>query len=77
MTKEGYFMRVIRVPAWTLNALIKICNSNEYYDDVTIKDNNGVFLFGKGFENSTNVYDNMIDCIEWLIKSNYLKIQKQ
>ena len=66
---EAYYI----IPAWTLGALIRISNSNTYYDDITINENNGVFLFDKGFERSSNIYDNMIDCIEWLIKNNHLK----
>ena len=75
------------IPAWSLHRLIKdlmpdtIAVENAtimghrffykltfWYDDVTYEVNSFVF---KEFAEHDNYYDNIIDCIEWLIKEGY------
>lgn len=75
------------IPAWSLHRLIKdlmpdtiavenatcmghrfFYNLTFWYDDVTYEVNSFVF---KEFAEHDNYYDNIIDCIEWLIKEGY------
>lgn len=77
----------LEIPAWSLHRLIKdlmpdtIAVENAtfmgqrffyvltfMYDDVTYEVNSFVF---KEFAEHDNYYDNIIDCIEWLIKEGY------
>lgn len=74
-------------PTWSLHRLIKdlmpdtiavenaTCMGQRFfylltfmYDDVTYEVNSFVF---KEFAEHDNYYDNIIDCIEWLIKEGY------
>lgn len=72
-------------PAWSLHRLIEMMPNNirvydsfaslivsnekvqYYYHDVEYSD----YLTGAGRWKSGNIYDNIIDCIEWLIKEGY------
>ena len=75
------------IPAWSLHRLIKdlmpdtiavenaTCMGHRFFylltfmhDDVTYEVNSFVF---KEFTEHDNYYDNIIDCIEWLIKEGY------
>ena len=75
------------IPAWSLHRLIKdlmpdtiavenaTCMGHRFFylltfmhDDVTYEVNSFVF---KEFAEHDNYYDNIIDCIEWLIKERY------
>ena len=75
------------IPAWRLHRLIKdlmpdtiavenaTCMGHRFFylltfmhDDVTYEVNSFVF---KEFAEHDNYYDNIIDCIEWLIKEGY------
>ena len=75
------------IPAWSLHRLIKdlmpdtiavenaTCMGHRFFylltfmhDDVTYEVNSFVF---KEFAEHDNYYDNIIDCIEWLIKEGY------
>ena len=58
------------VPAWSLHRLIEICSPSQI--EVGFK-NITYYYEGREyginvFESSNDVYDNLIDCIEWLIK---------
>ena len=75
------------IPAWSLHRLIEMMPneirvgdsfvslivSNEkvqyYFHDVEYSD----YLTGVGRWKSGNIYDNIIDCIEWLINEGYFK----
>jgi hypothetical protein len=63
------------LPAWSLHRLIEIVPSTinkmlwftitpytAFYDSVD---------YIKSFDSKDNLYDNIIDCIEWLIKEGY------
>ena len=63
------------IPAWSLHRLIEIVPSTinkmlwftitpytALYDSVD---------YSKSFDSKDNLYDNIIDCIEWLIKEGY------
>ena len=65
------------IPAWSLHRLIEIVPSTinkmlwftitpytALYDSVD---------YIKSFDSKDNLYDNIIDCIEWLIKEGYFK----
>ena len=65
------------IPAWSLHRLIEIVPSTinkmlwftitpytALYDSVD---------YIKSFDSKDNLYDNIIDCIEWLIKEKYFK----
>jgi hypothetical protein len=67
---EGFF-----IPAWSLHRLIEIVPSTinkmlwftitpytALYDSLD---------YSKSFDGKDNLYDNIIDCIEWLIKQGY------
>ena len=80
-------IRLDTIPAWSLHRLIKdlmpdtiavenaTCMGHRFFylltfmhDDVTYEVNSFVF---KEFAEHDNYYDNIIDCIEWLIKQGY------
>ena len=84
--KEDYEYGKV-IPAWSLHRLIKdlmpdtiavenaTCMGHRFFylltfmhDDVTYEVNSFVF---KEFAEHDNYYDNIIDCIEWLIKEGY------
>lgn len=68
--------------AWSLHRLIEILPSRIsqidcYYSltfdkDIIQYEDYGIDVL-KSFGDSTNFYDNIVDCIEWLIKEDYLK----
>lgn len=55
------------VPAWSLHRLVSMIEEDFQSD--------GRFFYLPmfGFDRSDNLYDNIIDCIEWLIKEGYFK----
>ena len=73
---------IFETPAWSLNRLIEMMpNKIRVYDSIAslIVSNEKVqyylhdveysdYLTGAGRWKSGNIYDNIIDCIEWLIK---------
>ena len=70
------------IPAWSLHRLIEILPSdikprNDYYNIIFDKDIVQYENYGYGIEvlksfgDSTNIYDNIIDCIKWLISNGY------
>ena len=72
----------IFIPAWSLHRLIEILPSeikprNDYYNITFDKDivQYEYYEYGievlKSFGDSTNIYGNIIDCMEWLIKEGY------
>ena len=75
------FERIERIPAWSLHRLIEMMPSTlqdlyeldfskrgVYYADFS----NGSFNFIQSFAKPTTIlYDNIINCIEWLIKEGY------
>lgn len=72
------------IPAWSLHRLIEMIPFNlkdkrGYIYDFVIEDNNTIsyYYFAEQFWHcniywgKSNLYDNFIDCIEWLIKEGY------
>ena len=70
-----HHFRSTDIPAWSLHRLIEIVPSTinkmlwftitpytALYDSVD---------YIKSFDSKDNLYDNLIDCIEWLIKEGY------
>jgi hypothetical protein len=59
LTDEGFYEYI---PAWSLHRLIEMVDDEcvIYLDNFTIA--------GRLFEVYDNLFDNIIDCIEWLIK---------
>lgn len=53
------------IPAWSLHRLI------EMIDDECVIQLSNFSISGKVFTKHNNLYDNIIDCIEWLIKEGY------
>ena len=53
------------IPAWSLHRLI------EMIDDECVIHIDNFTIEGNLFEAYDNLYDNIIDCIEWLIKEGY------
>lgn len=80
--KEKYTITDIpHIPAWSLHRLIELCpyvimilpalhltmtSDSVFY---CTEDNNEEYE--KSFSRYTNMYDNYIDCIEWLIKERF------
>ena len=73
--RKSYLMEEDAIPAWSLHRLIEIVPSTinkmlwftitpytALYDSVD---------YIKSFDSKDNLYDNLIDCIEWLIKEGY------
>ena len=67
------------IPRWSLHRLIEMMPEDVSYDNVS-----EYFTIGKDFfvgqyvtygqlfwKEGTSIYDNIIDCIEWLIKEGY------
>ena len=52
-------------PAWGLHRLIEIIHLDIQTDGVYVS------LYDFGFTQYKNLYDNLISCIEWLIKKGY------
>ena len=59
------FSKQKRIPAWSLHRLLMLCD----YDVQT--DGRYICLPHYGFTKKDNIYDNLIDCIGWLIKEGY------
>ena len=53
------------IPAWSLHRLI------EMIDDECVIHLDNFTIAGRLFEVYDNLYDNIVDCIEWLIKEGY------
>ena len=53
------------IPAWSLHRLIEMLNIQMQTDSRYI------YLADGGFDAHASIYDNIIDCIEWLIKEGY------
>ena len=53
------------IPAWSLHRLI------EMIDDECVIHLSNFSISGKVFTISNNLYDNICNCIEWLIKKGY------
>ena len=53
------------IPAWSLHRLMMMIDSDMQTDGRYIS------LPNYGFVKKDNIYDNLIDCIEWLIKEGY------
>ena len=53
------------IPAWSLHRLIEMLNIQMQTDG------RYVYLAEGGFDDYANIYDNIIDCIEWHIKGGY------
>lgn len=70
------------IPAWSLHRLIEMlpseikqidCYYNLIFEKNIIQyEDYGIDVL-KSFRDSTNFYDNIVDCIEWLIKEDYFK----
>ena len=52
-------------PAWSLHRLLMMLDSDVQTDGRYVS------LPNYGFVKNDNIYDNVIDCIEWLIKEGY------
>jgi hypothetical protein len=81
--RKSYLMEEDAIPAWSLHRLIEMMpesfeiedkesNIWEYRfcmgkEDVSYE----VYLYEKRFGENESIYDNIIDCIEWLIKKGY------
>jgi hypothetical protein len=61
--EDGEYGEVI--PAWSLHRLIEMLNIQMQTDGRYI------YLADGGFDAHASIYDNIIDCIEWLIKEGY------
>ena len=53
------------IPAWSLHRLIQMI---AYHVDIY---GNGVVVMDEYFNDKDNLYGNLVDCIEWLIKEGY------
>ena len=62
---EGNTDEVFFIPAWSLHRLI------EMLGEVIQTDWEYISLPDFGFHESQNLYDNVINCTEWLIKEGY------
>ena len=64
---EKYYSQYkdVCIPAWSLHRLL--CIVNLYTAILRRK----IKTCHKSFEEKDNLYDNLIDCIEWLIKEGY------
>ena len=54
------------IPAWSLHRLIEMSNIV-----IRVLRHRVSLSSGKGFSTEETLYDNLIDCIEWLIKEGY------
>lgn len=54
------------IPAWSMSRLVEMMES-----DIQTDGSCYVSLPAVGFSKSENLYDNLIDCIEWLIEHYY------
>lgn len=60
---------VDEIPAWSLHRLISLCEHG-----ITINQNENIVTYNmcRDFYGLETIYDNLIDCIEYLIKEGYL-----
>ena len=65
LKKETADIHLYGIPAWTLHRLIQMI---AYHVDIY---GNGVVVMDEYFNDKDNLYGNLIDCIEWLIKEGY------
>ena len=63
--RKSYLMEEDAIPAWSLHRLIEIIHLDIQTDGVYVS------LSDFGFTQYKNLYDNLISCIEWLIKKGY------
>lgn len=77
------------IPAWTLHRLIAlcpkmiVCHQSEHEMSLSVTHNGAYYEDNftypteeiECFDLSQNLYDNLIDCIEWLIKENHFNKQ--
>ena len=63
--ESGGWTRDNSIPAWSLHRLI------EMIDDECVIHLDNFTIVGRLFEVYDNLFDNLIDCIEWLIKEGY------
>ena len=61
--------KIIHIPAWSLHRLISICEHG-----ITINHYENVVTYNmcRDFYGLETIYDNVIDCIEYLIKEGFL-----
>ena len=63
------------IPAWSLHRIVSLCNTDNIKIAFNEKDcwggNIKKLIERKSFQVHYNLYDNIIDCIEWLIKEGY------
>jgi hypothetical protein len=59
------YIQGLEIPAWSLHRLLMMLDSDVQTDGRYIS------LPNYGFVKKDNIYDNIIDCIEWLIKEGY------
>ena len=64
-SESGGWTKDNSIPAWSLHRLI------EMIDDECVIHLDNFTIEGNLFEVYDNLYDNIIDCIEWLIKEGY------
>ena len=83
-------MKWVISPAWSLHRLIELCpetisfeetyDDNEVYCSLHIEDKDRIVYHDYGsnaynFDKHRNIYNNIIDCIEWLISEGYFNKQ--
>ena len=61
-------LREENIPAWSLHRLIEMIRLSVVYIHTS---GSFVILDYEAFCESKNIYDNIVDCIEWLIKEGY------
>ena len=69
---DGYIRRRC-IPAWSLHRLVSLCNTDNIKIAFNEKDCWGGKIIDerRTFLKHNNLYDNLCDCIEWLIKEGY------
>lgn len=64
------------IPAWSLHRLIALCPEQQVDVDNRSVTNHLVYNNMPWYHSrSDNLYDNLVDCIEWLIKENHFNKQ--
>ena len=73
LTEDGF--DVDEIPAWSLHRLIAMMpediNNMLWFSMGKQEVNYDSIHYIKNFSKSTTLYDNLIDCIEWLIENEY------
>ena len=67
--EEDYQDTSITIPAWSLHRLIEMINEEIQTDWQSM------CLQDRVFTKRDNLYDNIVDCIEWLIKEGYFNTE--